>query len=612
MLMKKITLFFMSLFFAMTAWAGVTDLPEMSTEGNIKWYTISNTRSTSGKYLYWAGNETGVKDSNTITAASLFYFTGTADACYIHNFATEMLMAGNDGWSTEGVVFNISETPHSSKAGVAIGFNDTFLNEQNHADGYTTWNADDAGSIFVIELVTDFSAAIDVPAAKEAAIAELNGLATASVIYPTATAEAVAAINAVTPADNSIAGLNAAIYAINATVAKYRTNAYKALAGKSFSINTPARANGGYITINTDNVKGIETLSSPAAIWQFVENNGSVNIYNPYTELYLCEPQNASVAVAVTAEQAKAGAYHLNVATEDSANDGAIIKLTSKGKSVHMAGGFTLVRWDDGDASEWNISLVDNNTISSVTSEFFSTAKTAAVEEVEAWAQITNLFPAKDEFVTRINDTAIESTTIAGCKEAVNAINAVIADYIKTVDGKSVRFTSYGRDNANGHDLVIEADGGYGKTKAGDAGIWTLKAADTQVKLYNFVADLWLGKTAGGSQRVPAVQTEAEAMTYKFNYNNTSEGSIFVNLINAGNTLHLDGGKKVVQWNDNNDASSQFLLNAEPSIVPARELYVAANNSAVKLPYEIQKAYGLVKDAANYDSNWKSEAEGSY
>ena len=152
--MKKLLLMLTVLCGTVSAWAAPTDLPEMSTEGNIKWYTIKNTRSTSGSYLYWAGDNVGMKDSNTKTARSLFYFTGTAESCYIHNSMNGKLFANQNSWTTEGVLCSISETPHSSKAGVAIGFSSTYLNEQNSADGYTTWGADDEGSIFVIEAVT--------------------------------------------------------------------------------------------------------------------------------------------------------------------------------------------------------------------------------------------------------------------------------------------------------------------------------------------------------------------------------------------------------------------------------------------------------------------------
>ncbi len=133
--------------------ADVTDVPEMSTEGSIKWYTISNTRSTSGKYLYWT--ESGVKDANTLSGSSLFYFTGDdASACFIHNAATNLLFSGKGAWTAAGVSCKISETPHSSRAGVAIEFSGTSLNENNYDNGFTTWSANDAGSIFVIAPAT--------------------------------------------------------------------------------------------------------------------------------------------------------------------------------------------------------------------------------------------------------------------------------------------------------------------------------------------------------------------------------------------------------------------------------------------------------------------------
>ena len=89
---KKITMLLASLFACVGVMkAAVTDLPQMTTStDDIKWYTISNTRSTSGKYLYWT--ESGVKDANAKKLSSLFYFTGTAEECYIHNAATNLLI----------------------------------------------------------------------------------------------------------------------------------------------------------------------------------------------------------------------------------------------------------------------------------------------------------------------------------------------------------------------------------------------------------------------------------------------------------------------------------------------------------------------------------------
>ena len=129
--MKKIsTLLMLFCAFVCSAWAAPTDLPEMSTEGNIKYYTISNTRSTSGKYLYWS--ESGVKDANARKLSSLFYFTGTPEECYIHNAATDLLFTGAGAWNSTGVKCEISVTPYGDgTTGLAIKFSGTALNEDN-------------------------------------------------------------------------------------------------------------------------------------------------------------------------------------------------------------------------------------------------------------------------------------------------------------------------------------------------------------------------------------------------------------------------------------------------------------------------------------------------
>ena len=70
-----------------------------------------------------------------------------------------------------------------------------------------------------MDILESFMTAVSLAVAKAAAIAELNNLATVSVIYPVAT-EAVAAINAVEATGTGLAELNAAIEAVDAIVAK--------------------------------------------------------------------------------------------------------------------------------------------------------------------------------------------------------------------------------------------------------------------------------------------------------------------------------------------------------------------------------------------------------
>lgn len=140
---------------------GATALPQMSTDlENPVYYTISNTRSTSGKYLYYAGDNVGLRDANDITLASLFYFTGTAEACYIHNAATTKKVASVTSWTDAGIEWTIGVTPYGDgTTGLCIcpkgntqGWE--YWNEFTYNDAYTTYAANDAGSVFVIEPYT--------------------------------------------------------------------------------------------------------------------------------------------------------------------------------------------------------------------------------------------------------------------------------------------------------------------------------------------------------------------------------------------------------------------------------------------------------------------------
>ncbi len=140
---------------------GATALPQMSTDlENPVFYTISNTRSTSGKYLYYAGDNVGLRDANDITLASLFYFTGTAEACYIHNAATTKKVASVTSWTDAGIEWTIGVTPYGDgTTGLCIcpkgnTQSSEYWNEFTYNDAYTTYAANDAGSVFVIEPYT--------------------------------------------------------------------------------------------------------------------------------------------------------------------------------------------------------------------------------------------------------------------------------------------------------------------------------------------------------------------------------------------------------------------------------------------------------------------------
>lgn len=169
--MKKFThLLMMLCVFAGTAWAGPTDLPEITTDlENPIYYTIYNTRSSQpGGLMYYAGDEVGMKDgctSPTLEDKYKFYFTGSHDALYVHNAATTKKLASVSSWTDEGTVWAVGVSPKGG--GLAFGpqgglngngcWNEKNYSTNANTSDFTTWSANDAGSIFVVELASEYT-----------------------------------------------------------------------------------------------------------------------------------------------------------------------------------------------------------------------------------------------------------------------------------------------------------------------------------------------------------------------------------------------------------------------------------------------------------------------
>ena len=528
--------------------AAVTDLPVMSEEGSIKWYTISNTRSASGKYLYWT--ESGLKDSNTRTAASFFYVTGSTDACYIHNYATKLLFSGAGVWTEAGVACNLSVSP--KETGLMIGFNSTFLNEQNFADGFTTWgDVNDDGSIFVFEEVTDFTAIIDVPAAKAAAVAELNNLASVTTLYPAAT-DAIAKVNAVEAAGTGLDELNAAVEAINAVVAEYKAAAYEALDGKYFTIQTlSSERSNGFMKMEGARVVGVSEVNSPAAVWQFEYANGAVKVYNPYVGKYLCEPAGNSEDIAVVDEY-EAGAYDLviNAAAE---NADAKVKLTSNGKSVHMSGGFVLVRWDNGGASEWQVTEITD------LSNIISLHKAATLANLDEYAKLPSVF---DEYAVADAKAAVEEVEDEGLGLVTCKVIDNLAGQVLPYDAFAFQATSTDNHREN---VWVSANKDAGKaigaTEQDANAHWMMEPASAGAfYLYNMANDRYMGNPDGN-----CALTSLPMAAYTIEVVN-AENNI-VEFKCGGQTLHASNHNddKLMNY-DGNEAASRWTITV-PEIV---------------------------------------------
>lgn len=171
--MKRITSLMLMLLVAVTTWAGPTDLPQITTDlENPIYYTIVNTRSHEpGGYMYFAGENVGLKDEQVATVADkhMFYFTGSHDALYVHNKATDLKLASVGSWTKEGSVWAVGVSPKGS--GLAFGpkgglnsnscWNDKNYSTDANTSDFTTWSANDDGSIFLVALAEDCEIDVD-------------------------------------------------------------------------------------------------------------------------------------------------------------------------------------------------------------------------------------------------------------------------------------------------------------------------------------------------------------------------------------------------------------------------------------------------------------------
>ena len=568
--------------------AAVTDLPVLTTSADdIKWYTIKNVRS--GKYATYAGDNATMTQQDAASAAAFFYFTSgtTEEGVKIHNYAAgNKLCAAYNSWTEAGIDWYL----HAQSTGVSIsntaapsGTNTSWNDAGGGGQLIEYWSAGDAGSAWEISLVTDFTAIIDVPAAKEAAKAELDKLASISAIYiyPDVTV-AKANVDAVEPTGTGIAELNAAIEAINGIVATYKASVERvSVEGKYFTIKTPARDNG-YMEMSSASVVGSAKASSPANIWQFVDvegKEGYVNIYNPYTKKYLCEPQGNSVNVAVTSVAAEAGNYILAVNSEDADSDNAILKFTSNGKSVHMNGGGTLVRWDNGGASEWLVAELDDFT------EIINLYKAASCSLFDTWQTV---FALNTEHVNEAKDIInnIDGTdweTFATIDEKVKE------GATKAFNGKKYTFQTTATDAGRTRVwIAANEDHAIGADKQDQNAIWTLIPADWSTVnhsfyIYNEDSKLYMGTTSAPADNIPCPLKENPDAAYTFEIVSTDDNICVVEMKSEGTTVHASNqtGDHLINY-DNNEAASRWYIEDYRPITAGMYRIVSANAGFVK------------------------------
>ena len=410
-----------------TAWAGSQTIPQFSTDGNIHYYAIKNTRT--GKYLYWSGNSDFIRQSPTISENSLFYFkegsiaatTSGVTSIKICNKATATMMGTIDTWTEAGADWYVKAATYGSSTGIAFSNNEAFgnkccWNSYDSENKVGTWSID-GGSLFEI--------------------VELNEVLKSVADY-------------YAPFINAYYGCTEVAY--NALLADY--NKYKDIdansltneqiaeiiqASNKFTATLPANTDiptgticmlGNFQHTNayaytTTTMQKSEAKDSYAYIWKLLkQENGNYKFYNPYSNKYVGSiPGNDDVAIPLVDNEASAQEY--TIAAAD--NFGYVtIKTTQSGipenrSYLHM-GQPGVVRWEatagasqfkivtsgiDELAATWNASLTNGlNVKNYVGYKKISDAQKTAYEAFTA----ANNIEAKASKAKALSDATSAST----------------------------------------------------------------------------------------------------------------------------------------------------------------------------------------------------------
>ncbi|MBO7295482.1 MAG: hypothetical protein J6U65_08740, partial [Bacteroidaceae bacterium] len=553
--MKKIsTLLMLFCAFVCSAWAAPTDLPEMSTEGNIKYYTISNTRSTSGKYLYWS--ESGVKDANARKLSSLFYFTGTPEECYIHNAATDLLFTGAGAWNSTGVKCEICVTPHGDgTTGLAIKFSGTALNESNTGNGYTTWGAGDAGSVFVMDVANVAQMAADYKTAANSALDMISFLG-------------------VDEAKNTIANLEENINtfaAVDAAVNSVVAEKYVAFRNGETNVNSCRYNN--YLLADMERSKGCgtNTFNHLIGTWRLIySGEGSFYIYNVNKEVYLGNPgSNGALSktpnATYTFEKIEENKVELKSGDQT-------LHLNNHDQSDVVAIGTFLSSFDNNDvASRW---YVETDFAAHV-----ATYKNTALTALDSWKTLSVVFDGAP-----IDETKAAIETIATTNYATFA--AIDAELKKVFDAVAAKMLTFQCTDTSdkARDLVyVAANASTGKAVGADNqdynAIWTLHhAGGVSFYIYNELTAKYMGKPSGN-----ATLTDAPVDAYTFEIIDAANGVVEFKC--GGETLHASNHNDDNLMNyDGDQAASRWYVATIDITAELQELIEANASNYAEVP----------------------------
>jgi len=552
---KKFTSLMLMLFCAVTAWAfepgtNITDLSDLTDGGYVCFKNVGQNKyiyeNTDGRiitgveastlsYVWQVHVEEGGKYSFSSILGN--YFSTPLDAQDVYTVAVD-----NEAKDE----FTITAHSEDNTKWKLQSSNNTEIYWDCQSARFVGWYGSGNNSQYEIIPVSVTTEEIEtyidsywsnfVEAVRTAAMSEVQLLATESLIYPAAQST-VDQIEAVQLAGNTATQANEAVATINGYVATYKTKAYKALAGKYFTLYTPGRT--AYAKMTASGTGNAGTASTPDVIWQFVENNGSVNIYNPYIGKYLV--MNSTNAMTVTANQAEAGAFDITVASAPS-NEDAKIGFKSNDWYIHLNG--HLLGWYSGGASEWTVAEVTDF------STMVEAYKLSSVATLESWKTLTVVFDAELIDAAKTAIDAISTTDWA----TFAAIDAELVKVTDAVAAKMFTFQTIATD-ANRSGVWVSADMTVNKAIGADTqdynAIWSLQhAGGTSFYMFNELNQVYMGAPAG-----ECALTAEPVATYSFEIINAANN--VVEMKSDGGTLHASNwaSNALINWDGDEDAS---------------------------------------------------------
>ena len=297
------------------------DAPELSTDGDIRYYYIRSYRS--GNYLTYNGDEANLTHGDLSVEGTRWYFTadGTTDGglrVRIHNAATGNLLAGHSSFTAEGATWYVKPNPHNSNGfcislSEALDANCLDANNQDSGVGYwqpsandnegTTWQfvGEVSAEEYTRGLVAERLATLRPAFERAVGKGYINAPSDADLQAMLGQMDELEA----NPTFEGLAALNAAVAALqpaaeNSPVdgALYRIQNYQR---KTSTGNNACNGDGGYIEA-IDQLKPAhsECLSrafsavdqneaSADALWQLqaTSTDGVYRLYNPNSGLYM-------------------------------------------------------------------------------------------------------------------------------------------------------------------------------------------------------------------------------------------------------------------------------------------------------------------------------------